>query len=164
MEEDGDDGEAALSSSNRKRARGRPIASARSRQLQQHVNDEEGDQAIDGQEQEGEGEEGEEGDEEFPDYSNTPMYEFVKDMGVGRRSAVFMERQKQIDEQRRIAKIEKRERSLRASQTPGPGDDEEVLDEDFEEDELESRQGTPQIVEEKTAKRELSVPAPTVRT
>ncbi|GJJ74624.1 transcription factor TFIIIB component B'' [Entomortierella parvispora] len=154
-EDDIENGDAASSTSNRKRARGKAIGTARSRQ--QHIDENEIDEA----EQEGEGEE-EEGDPEFPDYSNTPMYEFVKDMGVGRRSAVFLERQKQIDEQRRIAKLEKREVSLRASQTPGPYAGEEVEDEGVHDD-LPSRQGTP-AMEEKKAKREQSIPAPATRT
>ena len=161
-DDDGENGDAASSSSNRKRVRGKAIATVRSRQHQFDEN--EGAQSIDEQEQEGEGEE-EEGDPEFPDYSNTPMYEFVKDMGVGRRSVVFLERQKQIDEQRRIAKIEKREMSLRASQTPGPyaGENVDEIEDEGAHDDLPSRQGTPSV-EDKKAKRELSMPAPTTRT
>lgn len=159
---DGENEDAASSSSNRKRVRGKAIATVRSRQ--QQVDESEAGQSIDEQEQEGEGEE-EEGDPEFPDYSNTPMYEFVKDMGVGRRSAVFLERQKQIDEQRRIAKIEKREMSVRASQTPGPyaGENGDEIDDEGAHDDLPSRQGTP-AVEDKKAKREPSMPAPANRT
>ncbi|KAF9406751.1 Transcription factor TFIIIB component B, partial [Podila epigama] len=85
----------------------------------------------------GEGGENEEldGEDVLPDYSDTPMYEFVKDMGVGRRSAVFLERQKQMDEKRRIAKKEKRIKDIqdeegsgkdRASMTPQPDEDDEL--------------------------------------
>ena len=75
------------------------------------------------------------------------------------------EEQKQIDEQRRIAKIEKREMSLRASQTPGPyaGENVDEIEDEGAHDDLPSRQGTPSV-EDKKAKRELSMPAPTTRT
>ncbi|KAG0327015.1 hypothetical protein BG004_002846, partial [Podila humilis] len=43
----------------------------------------------------------------MPDYSDTPMYEFVNDMGIGRRSQLFLDQQKQLLEKRRLAKLEK---------------------------------------------------------
>ncbi|KAK3845429.1 MAG: hypothetical protein J3R72DRAFT_29720 [Linnemannia gamsii] len=73
----------------------------------------------------------EDGEEIMPDYSDTPMYEFVKDMGTGRRSKVFMEHQKIMDEKRRVKKQEKINRDMRiaegreASETPGPEEEEE---------------------------------------
>ncbi|KAG0032661.1 Transcription factor TFIIIB component B [Podila clonocystis] len=81
------------------------------------------------------GEEEVEGEDAMPDYSDTPMYEFVKDMGSGRRSQVFLERQKLIDEKRRIARKERRIKDIRSAEgraTPLPGEEdegEEALDE-----------------------------------
>ncbi|KAF9123282.1 Transcription factor TFIIIB component B [Mortierella sp. 14UC] len=73
----------------------------------------------------------EDGDEIMPDYSDTPMYEFVKDMGTGRRSKTYMEHQKIMDEKRRVKKQEKINREMRiaegreASETPAPEDEED---------------------------------------
>ncbi|KAF8949112.1 Transcription factor TFIIIB component B [Haplosporangium gracile] len=73
----------------------------------------------------------EDGEEIVPDYSDTPMYEFVKDMGTGRRSKIFLEHQKIMDEKRRVKRQEKINREMRiaegrdASETPAPVDDEE---------------------------------------
>ncbi|KAG0333370.1 Transcription factor TFIIIB component B [Podila horticola] len=74
------------------------------------------------------GEEEVEGEDAMPDYSDTPMYEFVKDMGTGRRSQVFLERQKQIDEKRKIARKERRIKDIRSAEgraTPLPGEEDE---------------------------------------
>ncbi|KAF9090076.1 Transcription factor TFIIIB component B [Mortierella sp. AD031] len=83
----------------------------------------------------------EDGEEIIPDYSDTPMYEFVRDMGTGRRSKTFMEHQKILDEKRRVKKQEKMNREMRilegrdASETPVPEDEEEdVSGPDEEED------------------------------
>ncbi|KAG0039789.1 Transcription factor TFIIIB component B [Gryganskiella cystojenkinii] len=152
-EREDDEDETGSSTQNRKRPRGKPITVRSSRQQQADEGDQEEAVAVVG---EGGEEDEEEEDSEFPDYSNTPMYEFVKDMGVGRRSVMFLERQKKIDEDRQKAKLEKREQSARASQTPGPREGDDNQDED---DQM-SRQGTPHFVEEKKTKRELSMPLP----
>lgn len=73
----------------------------------------------------------EDGEEIVPDYSDTPMYEFVKDMGTGRRSKIFLEHQKIMDEKRRVKRQEKINREMRiaegreASETPAPEGEEE---------------------------------------
>ncbi|KAF9137031.1 Transcription factor TFIIIB component B [Linnemannia schmuckeri] len=73
----------------------------------------------------------EDGEEIVPDYSDTPMYEFVKDMGTGRRSKIFLEHQKIMDEKRRVKRQEKINREIRiaegrdASETPAPVGEEE---------------------------------------
>ncbi|KAG9069418.1 Transcription factor TFIIIB component B [Linnemannia hyalina] len=73
----------------------------------------------------------EDGEEIVPDYSDTPMYEFVKDMGTGRRSKIFLEHQKIMDEKRRVKRLEKINREVRiaegreASETPAPEGEEE---------------------------------------
>ncbi|KAG0295667.1 Transcription factor TFIIIB component B [Linnemannia gamsii] len=82
----------------------------------------------------------EDGEEIVPDYSDTPMYEFVKDMGTGRRSKTFMEHQKIMDEKRRVKREEKISRDIRiaegrdASETPSP-EGEEYLEEEYPEGE-----------------------------
>lgn len=67
----------------------------------------------------------------MPDYSDTPMYEFVKDMGTGRRSKIFLEHQKIMDEKRRVKRQEKINREMRIaegrepSETPAPEGEED---------------------------------------
>ncbi|KAH7047670.1 hypothetical protein BKA57DRAFT_493075 [Linnemannia elongata] len=73
----------------------------------------------------------EDGEEIVPDYSDTPMYEFVKDMGTGRRSKIFLEHQKIMDEKRRVKRQEKINREMRIaegrepSETPAPEGEED---------------------------------------
>lgn len=82
----------------------------------------------------------EDGEEIVPDYSDTPMYEFVKDMGTGRRSKTFMEHQKIMDEKRRVKREEKINRDIRiaggrdVSETPSP-EGEEYAEEEYPEGE-----------------------------
>ncbi|KAG0362567.1 Transcription factor TFIIIB component B [Podila minutissima] len=102
------------------------------------------------------GEEEVEGEDAMPDYSDTPMYEFVKDMGTGRRSQVFLERQKQIDEKRRVARKERRIKDIRSAEgraTPlhGEGDEEEEVLEELE-DGIEK--------EEEVKKAKIATPIP----
>ncbi|KAF9934405.1 Transcription factor TFIIIB component B [Linnemannia zychae] len=73
------------------------------------------------------------GEEIIPDYSDTPMYEFVRDMGIGRRSKIFMEHQRIMEEKKRTKQQEKVRRIVEGrevSMTPGPGaEDDENQDE-----------------------------------
>ncbi|KAG0246918.1 Transcription factor TFIIIB component B [Mortierella sp. GBA43] len=73
----------------------------------------------DGQEN-GEGEDDEE--EAWPDYANMFMYEFVKDLGVGRRSKMFAEHQKLLNQKRKENKKEERIRAIRLYEGRGPVD------------------------------------------
>ncbi|KAF9975743.1 Transcription factor TFIIIB component B [Actinomortierella ambigua] len=78
--------------------------------------DEGGDQEGDHYYGEGGEEEGllDEEDEDFvPDYSETPMFEFVRDMGAGRRSALYLEKERQWEQQR------EREREARKRRDAG---------------------------------------------
>ncbi|KAF9204245.1 Transcription factor TFIIIB component B [Podila verticillata] len=111
------------------------------------------------------GEEEVEGEEVMPDYSDTPMYEFVKDMGVGRRSQVFLERQKQIDEKRRIARKERRIKDIRSAEgraTPQPGEEDEEFSEELGEIEKEEEAKKANIAPPKTSSQPKTF-APQVR-
>ncbi|KAG0210958.1 Transcription factor TFIIIB component B [Mortierella sp. GBA30] len=84
-------------------------------------------------------EETEDGEEEMPDYSDTPMHEFTKDMGTGKRSKVYFELLKQEEEKRRLKRLRRRELALQrklgrgASVTPAPFDDDnDSLADEFE--------------------------------
>ncbi|KAF9908283.1 Transcription factor TFIIIB component B [Linnemannia zychae] len=98
----------------------------------------------------------EDGEEILPDYSDTPMYEFVKDMGVGRRSKTYMEHQKIMDEKRRVKKQEKVDREMRiaegreVSETPAPEDEEDEY--------AEGEQGVKKDEKGKRAKSETLTP------
>ncbi|KAG0269720.1 Transcription factor TFIIIB component B [Actinomortierella ambigua] len=97
-------------------------SSDRGKKVARRKQEEGGDQEGDGYGGEG-GEEGglvDEEDEDFvPDYSDTPMFEFVRDMGAGRRSAMFVEKERLWDQQR------EREREARKRREAGL---EEALD------------------------------------
>ncbi|KAG0294419.1 Transcription factor TFIIIB component B [Dissophora globulifera] len=135
------------SSSARKRNRGKPIRSRN---------------AVDDVSADGEMEVG--GEEALPDYANMYMYEFVKDMGVGKRSKVFMEQQKMFRDQRKVNKKEERIRAIRRMEGRGPSppptlsgeeDNEENNGEEEDElmDEYDDEQG-----ERKRAKSEVKTP------
>ncbi|KAF9578935.1 Transcription factor TFIIIB component B [Lunasporangiospora selenospora] len=101
IEEDYQEGGSSQHPQPRKRTKSKHVASQSSTSRgKQPIRQRYGDD-----EEEANGAEGEEelDEDAVPDYSNTRMFEFVKDMGVGRRSALFIEQQKQLDEKRRLA-------------------------------------------------------------
>jgi hypothetical protein len=105
----------------------------------------------------------EDGEEIVPDYSDTPMYEFVKDMGTGRRSKTFMEHQKIMDEKRRVKRQEKINREIRiaegrdASETPAPEGEEDMEEEEYLEGE-DDYNSVKKDEKDKRAKSEIVTP------
>ncbi|KAI8602991.1 hypothetical protein EDD21DRAFT_319648 [Dissophora ornata] len=144
--EDTEEAEAAeIAASARKRSKGKAIRS------RIHVDEVE--------------EETEDGEEGMPDYVNMFMYEFVKDLGRGRRSKVYAEQEKMLNEKRKQNKKEERIRAIRRMEGRGPSpprtfrEGEEGEDELIDEDE-------PQNKDVKLAKSEssLSMSAPITKT
>ncbi|KAF9576419.1 Transcription factor TFIIIB component B [Mortierella alpina] len=140
------------SATSRKRSKGKHVVRNRTRESS-HI--EEGEDLT------------EDGDDEVPDYSDTYMHEFTKDMGTGRRSKVYFELLKLEEEKRRLKRQRRRERArLRAkgvkgdidrehSATPGPAEDEvDELTEEYEE-----QVSIKQDEKEVETKREPSAPA-----
>jgi len=105
----------------------------------------------------------EDGEEIIPDYSDTPMYEFIRDMGTGRRSKTYMEHQKIMDEKRRVKRQEKMNREMRiaegrdASETPAP-EDEGVEGEYYEDEEGDGYEAIKKDEKDKRAKSEALTP------
>ncbi|KAG9327089.1 hypothetical protein KVV02_008719 [Mortierella alpina] len=110
-------------------------------------------------------------DDEVPDYSDTYMHEFTKDMGIGRRSKIYFELLKLEEEKRKLKRQRRKERARQranggkghgdreVSQAPGPVED--VVDEPAEE--YAEQVAIKQDEKEAEAKREPSVPAPQLK-
>lgn len=103
---------AESSASSRKRAKGKQV---RPRTLNISQNGEESK------------EENEDEEEAWPDYANMYMYEFVKDLGVGRRSKTFAEHQKLLHHKRKENKKEERIRAIRIYEGRGPSPPKETV-------------------------------------
>ncbi|KAF9358392.1 Transcription factor TFIIIB component B [Mortierella sp. AD094] len=82
----------------------------------------------------------EDGEELVPDYANMYMYQFTRDLGVGKRSKVYQEHQKALEAKRRVSKRKERIDAIRKmegrgpSPTPGEDDDDDEDGEEEEED------------------------------
>ncbi|KAF9952003.1 Transcription factor TFIIIB component B [Mortierella alpina] len=142
------------STSSRKRSKGKQVIRNRTRESS-HM--EEGEDLT------------EDGEDEVPDYSDTYMHEFTKDMGTGRRSKVYFELLKLEEEKRKLKRQRRRDRARQRanangdkgkvdremSETPGPAEDEvDELAEDYEE-----QVAIKQDEKDAEAKREPSAPA-----
>ncbi|KAF9427370.1 Transcription factor TFIIIB component B [Entomortierella beljakovae] len=112
----------------------------------------------------------EDGEELMPDYANMYMYQFTRDLGVGKRSKVYQEHQKLFETKRRINKRKQRIKAIREMEGrsqpsfPVPGymddeDDEDNEDEDIKGDEngglerynrAKSEAATPKASQQKT--------------
>ncbi|KAF9905870.1 Transcription factor TFIIIB component B [Lobosporangium transversale] len=77
----------------------------------------------------GDGIEGEDGEELMPDYSNMYMYEFTRDLGVGRRSKIYSEIQKALETKKKVDKKAQRIRDIRRMEGRGPSPPQESDDE-----------------------------------
>ncbi|KAI7823872.1 hypothetical protein BC939DRAFT_477036 [Gamsiella multidivaricata] len=120
--------EVGSSIASRKRAKGKQI-----RPRQQQLNTQIGE---DGEE------DVENGEEALPDYNNMYMYEFVKDLGVGRRSKAYVEQQEMFNQQQKVDKKEQRIRDIRILEGRGPSPQRELeKEEGEEEDELQAEDG-----------------------
>ncbi|KAG0252370.1 Transcription factor TFIIIB component B [Mortierella polycephala] len=106
-------------------------------------------------------EEEEIGEDGLPDYSNTYMRDFTKDMGSGRRSKVYYEIEKMLEEKKLQKKLRRQQtrdydqESRETSVTPAPEEVDE-LEEDDEDDERQRRMKKDEA--ERQAKREASTP------
>ncbi|KAF9114969.1 Transcription factor TFIIIB component B [Mortierella sp. AM989] len=62
----------------------------------------------------------EDGEELLPDYANMYMYQFTRDLGVGKRSKVYLEHQKLLETSRRVNKRSQRIEAIREMEGRGP--------------------------------------------
>ncbi|KAF9172937.1 Transcription factor TFIIIB component B [Mortierella sp. AD011] len=114
----------------------------------------------------------EDGEELVPDYANMYMYQFTRDLGVGKRSKVYQEHQKALETKRRVSKRKERIEAIRRMEgrgpSPTPGDDDDDDDEDRDDDDNDNLQdedgsGNGEAnKEEKTtrARSEINTPKP----
>ncbi|KAI1317899.1 Transcription factor TFIIIB component B [Mortierella claussenii] len=119
----------SVSSSARKRAKGKHVARPKSysgtaisvgRQNEHAFGTEDGGGDL----------EGEEDEDAVPDYGNMYMYEFTKDLGVGKRSKVYQEQQKALEGRKRENKKEQRIRAIRIMEGRGPSPPREFAEDD----------------------------------
>ncbi|KAG0009754.1 Transcription factor TFIIIB component B [Entomortierella chlamydospora] len=115
----------------------------------------------------------EDGEELVPDYANMYMYQFTRDLGVGKRSKVYQEHQKALETKRRVSKRKERIEAIRRMEgrgpSPTPGEDDDDDDEDGEDDDNDNlaqdedgnRNGEANKEEKTTrAKSEINTPKP----
>ncbi|KAK3810783.1 MAG: hypothetical protein J3Q66DRAFT_350215 [Benniella sp.] len=111
-------------------------------------------------------------EEAWPDYANMYMYEFVKDLGVGRRSKTFAEHQKLLNQKRKENKKEERIRAIRIYEGRGPSPPRDDVIETGEAEDMEAEAQDDQEEGEEARPREekprtensASKPAPTHKT